>query len=311
MLRQLISYPYLYKNKFWQEFLVANARRTEVLMDSGAFTAFRSGEPVNLAAYSKTCHALAPFLWNYVQLDVVRDQDASLRNLDLMVKDGLRPMPVLTLDGSPRLAESFVEVNEWICVAGGVTESFEYFEARLEQTQRASGNRSKLHGLGFTPSPRVARTCVASIDSSTWVNGQRFGMVTAFDPVSGVIKQMPWGEIKRKPSSKWPPMLRDMLFRYGVSGKILASEDGCRGVGSYANILTAFSWIEITRYFDERNVRLFFAASTPQNTLCLLAAAEGRGDLQRARAAFDKLYGMRKTSKDIYLRRFVELCATS
>ena len=68
------------------------------LLDSGAFTAHQQGKEINLKEYIAFLHEHGSLFWQTIGLDKVGNSKATAQNLLVMRREGLNPMPVLTVD---------------------------------------------------------------------------------------------------------------------------------------------------------------------------------------------------------------------
>ena len=59
-----------------------------LLIDSGAFTAWKANESISLDDYCRFIEKLPVTPWGYFQLDVVGDPDGTIRNYDEMRRRG-------------------------------------------------------------------------------------------------------------------------------------------------------------------------------------------------------------------------------
>lgn len=70
--RLLCSYWY-FKNRSLQEFCSAIGYQPEIMLDSGAYSAFTQGRSVNLFDYMKYIEENADYISRYISLDVIGD----------------------------------------------------------------------------------------------------------------------------------------------------------------------------------------------------------------------------------------------
>jgi len=74
--------------------------KTNMIIDSGAYSAWRSGKPVILSEYCAWLKANADWVTHYVALDMINPGDSeaaaaqSFKNLEYMLAEGLNPIPV-------------------------------------------------------------------------------------------------------------------------------------------------------------------------------------------------------------------------
>ena len=174
-----------------------------VLVDSGAFTVHRSGDALDLKEYMDFCKSIhgRPGLYGYIQLDSVGNRDITTRNLETMVNEGLRPMPVLTVDMPLERLPGLVSVNPRVCIAGGLG-AFDGVKDWILARYRRAGMmcpEAKIHGLGYVRWPQSFQSGIASADSSSHSAGGRYGLLSMFDRGIG-IKNIFW---KKAPKTAW------------------------------------------------------------------------------------------------------------
>ena len=80
--------------------------KLDIMLDSGAFSAYTKGESVNLAEYMAYIKKYEKYFTCYVNLDVIGDAEASARNQAIMEANGLHPMPVF------HIGEEFVHLKK-------------------------------------------------------------------------------------------------------------------------------------------------------------------------------------------------------
>lgn len=238
------------------------------LLDSGAFTAFTQGKEIDLQAYMAFLRAHQGMFWQHIQLDSVGNPAASRVNLGTMLQAGLRPMPVFVLGDDEANIVGMAEVNTRICVAGGVTESDEYYGALLERLWRATDGQADLHGLGYTRGVRVLRNRVATIDSSSWMSAMRWGSFTWFDRTTGNFSNEGFKALRRTPFRDLPPAMQRVLVDTGVRPDDLRAEVAMRGTLSLIGVQCAFAWLQYAVACAQHGTKFFFAVP---NRTCLMA----------------------------------------
>jgi hypothetical protein len=144
-----------------------------LIVDSGAFTAWNTGREIRLDDYCKFLDSIAhlrPF--HAVQLDVFGDPAASHANLMTMQKRGYDVMPVFTRGDSLERLEEYYSMTDYIMfggiVIGGKNQNYaKWF------LNRNKGR--KCHWLGFVNMPFMKKYKPESVDSSSWSGSARFG----------------------------------------------------------------------------------------------------------------------------------------
>lgn len=180
-LNVLVAFPYFSQST--REELEQNRGSYRLIVDSGAFTAWNSGKTIDLDAYCRfldSIEHLRPF--HAIQLDVFGDPEASQRNFETMVSRGYDVMPVFTRGESVERLEELYAATDYIMFGGIVTggKNRNY----IKWFTRVNGNR-KAHWLGFVKMDFIKKFRPESVDSSTWVNGARYGLLLTFNLETG------------------------------------------------------------------------------------------------------------------------------
>jgi hypothetical protein len=160
------------------------------MLDSGAFTAWKKRTEISLDEYMFFIEDHAHLLDCYVALDVIPGQpgrlptedeakyatERTIQNLDRMVAAGFHPVPVYH-EGEPiEILDEFV-YRGFDLIALGATASrgrpsvvhwlLPIFERYPEQ---------KFHGLAMTQQRLLEWFPFYSVDSTTWLNLQKYGL---------------------------------------------------------------------------------------------------------------------------------------
>lgn len=269
----LTSYYYCGKNaELWDCFFQeATKRKWRLLIDSGAFSAFHAKQSIDLEAYCAFLKARRSMFWDYIALDVINNREASIRNYHKMRMHNLKPMAVLTEDMEVTQLNDLMEMtgNERVCVAGGVRWPMRAFMARC-QLAKVHAPRAKVHALGFTRGSGPWRSGVASVDSSTWVNGSRFGSFATFDPVG--IVQHASAKLAKAPVSAWPMSVQQSCVRFGVTHEDLQSDAFTRRGSCGRHLITCEAWLQFAERAEELDCTFFFATTDPRQLLPDMAA---------------------------------------
>lgn len=191
-LNLLASYAYIVKqNGDYISDLISISNKVNVLIDSGGFSDYWNGiknaalgtkiAKINIDEYIKFCHKIKDSVFGYIQLDKPRDPEASLKLLDKQVGSGLRPIPVFVQGMKWDRLQELVDINERVCISAGWQSSKEYSYQRYQQAYKITKGKIKSHALGFGKYPEILGLPIASADSSTWVNGGKYGVIKLFD----------------------------------------------------------------------------------------------------------------------------------
>lgn len=180
-LNVLVSFARSYKSKKFNSTIKSAAAdgKINLMIDSGAFTIFNSPKDTSHISVDSYCEYLAemgPYAEKYVMLDVIGNAKDSRANYEKMVSKGLLPMYVATMfDTDYAYISSCLDINPNICVAGGATTKGKWMQKRFQDVFLYTGSKAKIHGLAYVTIPDMFRLPLASVDSSSWSSGKRFG----------------------------------------------------------------------------------------------------------------------------------------
>lgn len=175
--------------------------RPRVIIDSGAFTAWTSGKPIDPRDYAKWAldfrdrweHKMQALY--FMNLDVIGDQDASWVNQSILEGLGLKPIPIITFGADKKHLIRALDNYDYIALGGLVPYTrdkvklqkwLDFCFAIIMKKYKATGVMPKIHLLGITTDWVLKRYPCFSSDSSTWVSCLRFG-----DGSAAGIKQIP------------------------------------------------------------------------------------------------------------------------
>ena len=270
----LASYAYLKKGGPFLDFMVElHRRKIPTMLDSGAFTAYHSGNPIALQDYIDFCKAHAADFTCYVQLDKIKDKAVSRQYLNEMFHQGLRPMPVFTVDDDEADFPWMVSLNDYVCIAGNPTsaphswvignsrsykEAKLAYEARLERFHRMTQGKARMHGLSFTRGIAAWKHRCYSVDSSTWNNGARYGKVMMFDPTKG-CNQHPWRKYAKQKFLDLDDPVAKLFIRSGVKVQEMLDKEATTSTFSLISILSAEAWLSYAIASRQHDVTFYFA----------------------------------------------------
>ena len=199
----LASYAYLddRHEKEWSGAWQAPDLLPRVIIDSGAFTAWTSGKPIDPRDYAKWAldfkerweHKMQALY--FMNLDVIGDQDASWVNQSILEGLGLKPIPIITFGANKKHLIKALDNYDYIALGGLVPYTRDKVKLQkwldfcftiIMQKYKATGVMPKIHLLGVTTDWVLKRYPCFSSDSSSWVSCLRFGGGAAAG-----IKQLP------------------------------------------------------------------------------------------------------------------------
>jgi hypothetical protein len=258
-LNVLYSYAYLRSNKALETELLLLSEKglINLLIDSGAFTAHNSGNPIDLPAYIEACKRYDGRCWQYVALDVIEDKEQTQENLNLMAKANLKPMPVLTTDEDVSMAMDMVAFNPHIGVPGGTRTKGDWMKQRFQQVDKVTDGYAKIHGLGYVTFPEMYQLPLKTVDSSTWTMGRRFGRVHYFDKREG-MKGFTVQEMKQAKAQDIPGKLKNMWTSMGLNPKDRFKEEYYSGRDTFNNYTITEAYLDQFLYSRQQGLEFFF-----------------------------------------------------
>ena len=169
-----------------------------LMIDSGAYTAWRSGNPIDLSKYAEYLQRVGSEVYSYINLDVIPGERGdkhpsasqveecakqSWRNYIKLKKLGLNPMPVFHRGERIYWLEKILgEGCDYIGLGGIAFGTHSLRKLWLDQAFsylcRDRGYPPvKLHGFGVTSIPLMLGYPWFSVDSTAWRKTSRFGIV--------------------------------------------------------------------------------------------------------------------------------------
>lgn len=177
------------------------ARWPGVFVDSGAYTARTMGVDLDLEGYIEWLTVNRSLIGQYANLDVIRDPEATARNQATMEAAGLAPVPVFHTGSSWVELHRLAEQYDYVALGGMASESAardsgEWMKWQVHAHQVAARYGCRLHGFGVTGWRTMSELPWASVDSSSWTAGQRYGWVSVWTGrrivYVGIHKKNPW-----------------------------------------------------------------------------------------------------------------------
>lgn len=256
MLNILVAYPYM-KTGVIDE-LNKNQEHIRFLLDSGAFTAWKSGKPIEVADYISFVKNLPFKPWRYFTLDKIGDAKGSHENYLAQLDAGLNPIPIFTRGEDISMIDEYFKTSDVLGIGGLVgTEGNKGF---VKGIMKIVGDR-KVHWLGFNAKDYIAHYKPYTCDSSSWSAAVRFASVKLYD------KNGKWYQVGKKDFMTKPKReILDLITSYGMDPRIMGQSNQWRNSGKGdcgLEVLTCRSWV---RYqMDLRNklgVEFFLACAS-------------------------------------------------
>jgi hypothetical protein len=161
---------------------------TSVMSDSGAFSAWTQGASIDVDDYAAWVLANRRWLDVIVTLDVIGDPVATWDNTQRMIEHGIDDVIPVWHMGEPfdALARYIEAGFTHIGIGGMVGRPPSSLHTWCAQAFRmAEGTDALFHSFGRTTKAMVHDFPWYTLDSTTWLNGCKYGELTLFDDARG------------------------------------------------------------------------------------------------------------------------------
>lgn len=152
-----------------------------LFLDSGAFSAQSQKTPVDLNEYIAFIKKNEKYLEAYANLDSIGDWKQTWKNQEIMEKKGLSPLPVYHMEDPLDCLYRCLEYD-YFCLGGMAGASIPARIHFLDKCWRIICKedgmpKCKVHGFGMSAPSLMMRYPWYSVDSSSWVQYGRFGIL--------------------------------------------------------------------------------------------------------------------------------------
>ena len=187
-LRCLLSYYYYQKVDVGEMFDSASPAPS-IMADSGAFSATTLGAPISLEGYVQWVRRWGHLFDHYSNLDVIGDAEATLANQKRLEDMGLRPLPVFHVNEPWEYLENYLETYDYVALGGLVPYRLtpKALMPWLIKAFKMLPTGKGYHGFGVSGWTVMKSFPWASVDSTSWSIGYRYGRVPLFSPVEGKL----------------------------------------------------------------------------------------------------------------------------
>ena len=168
----LISYHYRRNHKRVLEMIRKHG--CHVLLDSGAFSAWKNGFEIELEEYIQYIRECG--IGKYMSLDVVGDIEKTNYNFYKMVDSGLYPIPVFHMGDDWVHLEKLCKEFPYIAIGGTVGRHEKVRRNFFGELFERFPNH-KFHGLGVSSNKLISEFPFFTVDGASWVYGRTFYML--------------------------------------------------------------------------------------------------------------------------------------
>ena len=246
-----------------------NYSEIRFVLDSGAFTAWKTGKVIRLDDYCKLIESLPFKPWRYFSLDVIGDAEASLTNYQRMKARGFSPIPIFTRGEDIKMLDEYYKTSDVVGIGGLVgTKGNKGF---VKGIMKAVGDR-KVHWLGFNAKEFVSHYKPFMCDSSSFTSAFRFASAKIYEG-NGKWHTVKKSTFKKKPESK----ILNLIRSHGVAPERLAYEAEWRNSNQEnehaIETLTFRTWVKYQRDLTEKIGTHFFLACSVEGQIRLMLRA--------------------------------------
>lgn len=248
----LISYAYR-GNLHW-DVIERERDSLNLIIDSGAFTAFKQNKPVKLKDYQLWLEKIIPTIKpaGYFTLDVIGAPEQTKQNYLQMLKDGFKPIPIFTRGTPKEDLDFYFDRSETVGI-GGIQMKSNNARGYLNSLMKSVGGRS-VHLLGYTIHEDLMAFKPKSADSSNWKSAALFGSIALHTPQGFVTAT-------RKTFWKYSGLISDL----GYTPDDLRNEDAWRGGEGLAHYISSASYLGYVERLKKRlNVNLHMVVAKVQ-----------------------------------------------
>ena len=181
-----ILQSFYYANDFTSKVIIPNCKR--FMLDSGAYSFMEGKQTNDLNEYvERYCRFIVDNdveLFFELDLDrIIGVEETKKLTQSIIKKTGKMPISVWHRE---RGKEGFIEMCKeypYVAVSGREYQgkSKKYVEMFPWFIDTAHRHGAKIHGLGYTSLTGITKYHFDSVDSATWVTGNRFGHIFKFD----------------------------------------------------------------------------------------------------------------------------------
>jgi hypothetical protein len=181
-------YPFLegkpILESFWykQNALRGMRLTDDFFLDSGAYSAFTQGKEIRIDDYAAFIHEVQGQVSVAASLDVIGDAEASFTAYLTLLDKGCPVIPVFHIGDDFKYLDEYLAMDvTYLALGGMVGKQSSILREWLDKvwgkwlTDAAGKPITKVHGFGLTVGHLLERYPWYTADSTTWLNGTRFG----------------------------------------------------------------------------------------------------------------------------------------
>ena len=252
----LVAYPYV--NTKIDEYLSQNQSKFRILLDSGAFTAWKAGKEIKLDDYCKFLDNLKFKPYKYFTVDVIGNPKETLNNYNKMLKRGYNPVPIFTRGEDISLLEEYYKTSDIVGIGGlvGTKKNKQFVNGLMKRIKKR-----KVHWLGFTNIQYIKYYKPFMCDSSAWLTGPRYASTNLY------LGNGQFAKLSKKDLFEEKDFMRgihrkikDSLAQYGFNYFDLLKSESWKGGNSLISNICASSYLKLSNDLESAiSTKLFLA----------------------------------------------------
>lgn len=231
-LNVLVAFPYWVKSM--DVTLLEHQERLNILLDSGAFTAFKLGKEITLDGYCRFLDEFQGNPWGYMTLDVIGDAKATLANYRVMLDRGYRPIPIFTRGEDPSVLDDYFKTSEVVGLGGVATGPTSGYIKWIWPHFRGR----HCHILGFSKLGMMKMIRPYSCDSNSWEAGGRYARIPIYMG-RGKFVALGKADFEERPKRE----IIDRIAAMGFDPYAFRHRVSWHGGNSHARYLGCMSWV--------------------------------------------------------------------
>lgn len=238
----LISYAYIKPSLV--DLLERHYDKFDIILDSGAFTAFNTGRTIELKDYMYFIEKSTLDFEFYFTLDVIGNPSLTNKNYIEMKMAGLDPVPVFTRGQSTEEYNTLYKDQGFIGIGGiAGTPDCQWHLRNLYNTGTIR-DCDKVHWLGFWDRNFVLYFKPFSCDTQGWMSAARYGR-------GWVLRHRKLYSFDRKSYNS--PEVKSFCRKYGIDNNKLRLDSAWRwnkkeaGLSQYIQCIAAIAYAKMIR----------------------------------------------------------------
>lgn len=264
-LQMLLSYAYYLKQKKQaMSFFIRNKNHIELLIDSGAYTAYTQGHQIDLKEYMAFINMLQGrgIKFKYFTLDAIGDEITTKKNFYRMRRDGFKPIPIFQRGSNTDMIDEYYEYSTLLGL-GGISLNINNTPGYVKYIMNNFIKERKVHWLGWSLKDFIFHYKPYSFDSSSASVGNRFGNIM-------YLKNNQLMSFDNRVKKSLPSQVKKLIELTGKDPKELKSWRG----GDLPNIPMQCTYITYIKYMkmlkEKFNTKIYLVDSAIFNLQILV-----------------------------------------